>query len=66
MPFKSVSFYGFRNLNDSEIDLLGKEVYFVGINGQGKSNILETLYLSSYGNSFRTNIDSEMICFGKD
>lgn len=66
MPFKSVNFYGFRNLDDSEIDLLGKEVYFVGINGQGKSNILETLYLSSYGNSFRTNTDSEMICFGKN
>lgn len=33
----------------------------MGENGQGKSNILESLYMSSYGNSFRTRNDAEII-----
>lgn len=60
MPFLSVSYTGFRNIVDSTIDLLSREVYFVGENGQGKSNILESLYMSSYGNSFRTRNDTEI------
>lgn len=61
MPFLSVSYTGFRNIADKTIDLLSREVYFVGENGQGKSNILESLYMSSYGNSFRTRNDAEII-----
>lgn len=65
MPFLSVSFANFRNIADGTIDLLSKEVYFVGDNGQGKSNLLESLYVSAYGNSFRTNNDQELITKGK-
>ncbi len=60
MPFLSVSFSGFRNIHDGRMDLLSREVYFVGDNGQGKSNLLETLYMSAYGASFRTRNDDEM------
>lgn len=65
MPFLSISFHNFRNLTDSTIDLLSKEVFFIGKNGQGKSNILETLYISAYGSSFRTKSDSELIKNGE-
>ncbi|MCR4626300.1 MAG: DNA replication and repair protein RecF [Treponema sp.] len=65
MPFLNLSLYNFRNLKNDTIDLLSKEVYFVGENGQGKSNLLEALYMSSYGNSFRTNSDSEIIKNGE-
>lgn len=61
MPFLSASFTNFRNLENGTMDLLSKEVYFVGDNGQGKSNLLESLYLSSYGGSFRTRNDSELV-----
>lgn len=61
MPFLNLTFYNFRNLKNDRIDLLTKEVYFVGENGQGKSNILEALYYCAYGNSFRTHLDSEII-----
>lgn len=61
MPFLNLSVYNFRNLQNNTIDLLSKEVYFVGENGQGKSNLLEALYYSAYGNSFRTNLDSEIV-----
>lgn len=65
MPVLSVSFFNYRNLADSTINLLSKEVYFVGENGQGKSNILESIYMSAYGNSFRTRIDSDIVKNGE-
>ncbi len=37
----------------------------VGENGQGKSNFLESLYLLSYGASFRTRRDSELCRLGE-
>ena len=65
MPFLSISFTNFRNIENNTIDLLSKEVYFVGDNGQGKSNILESIYMVSYGNSFRTKNDDEIIKEGE-
>lgn len=61
MPFLSLYPYNFRNLCNENIDLSSKEIYFVGKNGQGKSNLLESLYYSAYGSSFRTHVDSEVI-----
>ena len=54
MPFLSASFYNFRNLENATVDISSPEVFLVGKNGQGKTNFLETLYVSSYGTSFRT------------
>jgi len=65
LPFLSLSTYNFRNLENKTIDLLSKEVYFVGENGQGKSNLLESLYISSYASSFRTKSESELIKEGE-
>ena len=64
MPFLSASFSGFRNIADGLIDLSAPEVFLVGANGQGKSNVLEALYMSAYGSSFRTRNDAEMARFG--
>ncbi len=66
MPFLYQTFYNFRNLKNDTIDLSNREVYFVGENGQGKSNILESLYYSAYGISFRTHIDSQIIKNGQN
>lgn len=59
------TFYNFRNLKNDTIDLSSREVYFVGENGQGKSNILESIYYSAYGVSFRTHVDSQIIKNGE-
>ncbi len=61
MAFLSISPVNFRNLTNETIDLSGKEIFFTGENGQGKSNFLETLYYSAYGSSFRTHSDGEII-----
>ena len=66
MPFLNITPYNFRNLANESIDLLAKEVYFCGENGQGKSNLLEALYYSAYGSSFRTHIEGELIKKGEN
>ena len=65
MPFLYQTFFNFRNLKNDTIDLSNREVYFVGENGQGKSNILESLYYAAYGISFRTHIDSQIVKKGE-
>ena len=66
MPFLSASYSNFRNIADGTIDLSAHEVFLVGENGQGKSNILESLYMSAYGTSFRARNDAEIARFGAD
>lgn len=66
MPFLSLSSTNFRNLQSTTIDLLAKEVYFVGENGQGKTNFLEALYYSAYASSFRTRSEQEIVRRGED
>ena len=65
MPFLTLSCTNFRNLQNTTIDLLAKEVYFVGENGQGKTNFLESLYYSAYGSSFRTHTEQEIVKEGE-
>ncbi len=65
MPFLYQTFYNFRNLKNDTIDLSNREVYFVGENGQGKSNILESLYYAAYGISFRTHVDGQIVKNGE-
>ncbi|GMO53102.1 MAG: DNA replication and repair protein RecF [Treponemataceae bacterium] len=66
MPFLSLATANYRNIEDGTIDIHAKQVFFVGENGQGKSNILEALYCLSYGASYRTKKDSEMARHGAD
>ena len=65
MPFLYQTFYNFRNIKNDTLDLSNKEVFFVGENGQGKSNILESLYYAAYGISFRTHTDSQIVKEGQ-
>jgi DNA replication and repair protein RecF len=65
VPFLSLSCVNYRNLANETIDLLAREVFFVGENGQGKSNLLEALYYLSYGVSFRTHSDGECVKQGE-
>lgn len=63
MGFQSVRFHGFRNLEDCEVNLGAHDVYLIGENGQGKTNFLEALYLLSYGSSFRTRQDRDLLAW---
>ena len=65
MGFRTIRFHGFRNLDDKEVDVDARDVYLIGENGQGKTNFLEALYLLSYGSSFRTRQDGDMVAWGR-
>jgi DNA replication and repair protein RecF len=56
----------FRNLADKEIDVRGKDIFFVGENGQGKTNFLEALYFCSYASSFRGAKDRDLVKSGEN
>jgi DNA replication and repair protein RecF len=65
MVFSAVTTEGFRNLIDAKINTSGKDIFLVGLNGQGKSNFLEAVYFCSYASSFRDSKGNEMIGEGR-
>lgn len=66
MYIQKVKLKNFRNYINEEIDLDENLNIFIGNNAQGKTNIIESIYLSAIGKSFRTNYDEEMINFQND
>lgn len=66
MHFSSLRTASFRNLADSEIFTDAQDIFFIGENGQGKTNFLEALYFCCYGSSFRGASDSEIAYNGKN
>ena len=66
MYLKKLQLTNFRNYENLELEF-GKNVnVFVGNNAHGKTNILESIYLSSITKSYRTNKDIECIKFEKE
>ena len=56
----------FRNYEEESVVFDQKINVIRGDNGQGKTNLLESIHLLSMGKSFRTGNDVEMIGFEKD
>ena len=61
MYIKKLLLTNFRNYNIQEIELDKNINIFFGDNAQGKTNIIESIYLSSIGKSFRTKKDIELV-----
>lgn len=51
--FKTLRLKNYRNITEAQIDFNPCLNIFIGDNGEGKSNLLEALYLASTGTSFR-------------
>jgi len=66
MYIKSLRLQIFRNYVEQELFFDPTTNVFCGGNAQGKTNLLEVLYLFSMGKSFRTQQDAELIRFGTD
>ncbi len=66
MIVKSLDLENFRNHRDTKISFSDRFNIIFGDNGQGKTNILEAIYLCASGRSHRTSKDSELIRFGCD
>ncbi len=63
MILQEIEFEGFRNLLDGRILFCGGLNIITGENGSGKTNLLEAIFFSAYGTSFRTNDDKNMVKF---
>lgn len=66
MYISSLSLKGFRNYSDEKIELSPYTNVIYGDNAQGKTNILEAVYIFSQGRSHRSRTDKELIKFGED
>ncbi len=61
MLITSIELQNFRNYKEQKIDFCDKLNILFGDNAQGKTNIVEAIFLAAFGKSFRTNKDKEMI-----
>ena len=51
----------YRNIEHAELDLCESVNVLFGMNGQGKTNILESIFLLSGAKSFRKSKDRDLI-----
>ena len=66
MYIKEIELYNFRNYEKEKISFDEKVNIFLGNNAQGKTNLLEGIYLNAFGKSFKSIKDKELIRFGED
>ncbi|SFI70873.1 DNA replication/repair protein RecF [Thermoflavimicrobium dichotomicum] len=65
MRVQSLDLYQYRNIATLELKCPEELHLFVGPNAQGKTNILESLYVLALGKSHRSRSPRELIQFGK-
>jgi len=63
MVLERLSLVGFRNLSEMEIMLAPERNLISGVNGAGKTNLLEAVYYLAMGKSFRKAGDGELLQF---
>lgn len=66
MRIKKLTACNFRNYKNETISFGENTNIIFGKNAQGKTNLLEAVFLFSHGRSHRTKSDTEMINFGAD
>lgn len=63
MILHKIEFEGFRNLTDNELCFYDGFNLITGENGAGKTNLLEAIFFSAYGISFRTGDEKNIVKF---
>lgn len=66
MRIDRIALNGFRNYDFETVQLSPGTNVIYGENAQGKTNLLEAVYMLAAGKSFRTRFDRELIGFGCD
>ena len=65
MLISNIKLQNFRNYKELELELNEGINIFYGDNAQGKTNIIESIFLCSIGRSFRTSKEKEVIKLGE-
>ncbi|MBR2266230.1 MAG: AAA family ATPase, partial [Paludibacteraceae bacterium] len=66
MILQSLNILNYRNIRDASLEFAPKLNCFVGLNGQGKTNVLDAIYLLSFAKSAFTSQDSLNITHGEE
>ncbi len=66
MYIKEIELHNFRNYEDIKVSFSKDVNIFLGENAQGKTNLLEGIYLNAVAHSFKTVRDRDMIRFDQD
>ena len=66
MIVRRIALNGFRNYDFETADFDAGTNVICGPNAQGKTNLLEAVYMLAMGRSFRTRFDRELVSFGAD
>lgn len=66
MKINSLKLKNFRNYEDCSVEFDPFINIFIGKNAQGKTNLLEAIYILSLSKSFKTKVIEEMIRFDQD
>lgn len=64
MYIKNINLTNFRNYKNQKIEFSPGTNIIYGLNGQGKTNVIEAIYYFQSGKSFRCTKDNEVIKFG--
>ena len=65
MILESLNILNYRNIREASLEFAPKLNCLVGLNGQGKTNILDAIYLLSFAKSAYTSQDSLNITHGE-
>ena len=66
MYVSSLKLQDFRNIREASLEFSPGINIFYGENAQGKTNVLESIYLAGTTKSHRTSRDREMIRIGEE
>ncbi|MBP1926301.1 DNA replication and repair protein RecF [Sedimentibacter acidaminivorans] len=66
MIVNNLKIKNYRNFKEVDLKLINSLNIFIGDNGQGKTNLLESIYLCSIGRTFRLNSEDELINFNEN
>lgn len=66
MYIREIELKNFRNYTEEKVSFSKNVNIFLGRNAQGKTNMLEGIYLNAIGKSFKNIKDRELIKFGEE
>ncbi len=66
MFLKKLKVSNFRNHSQTELSFSSRLIFFIGNNGEGKTNILESISLLSHLKSFRESDDDQLVKWKSD
>ena len=66
MYIDKIELKDYRNYRELEASFSDRVNIFIGNNAQGKTNLLESIYMNSMAKSFKTTKDKELIRFGEE